>query len=180
MSRTFSSQYSRPSSNGSDSSSPSEGTAMTWIMDHLYNYPERYIELPLRTTYILNSNPKLKSADFKMLMMEHIASLPSQPPALPHAFLSSFVKKCFPRNLESADFDQALTALDYLRNLEDRRKREIGKVMREAGVDSRDSRVLQLKDRMQKVDNLYARVLTGLRQWVSLSANCLFSNHKFN
>ena len=142
---------------------------MNWIMDHLFVHPENYIELPLRTTYILNSNPKLNPADFKMLMMEHIASLPSQPRSLPHSFLSSFIKKCFPRELEDADFDQALTALDYLKNLEDRRKREIAKVMREAGVDSRDIRIMELKERMQKVDSLYSRVLVGIRQWVSSS-----------
>ena len=139
---------------------------MTWIMDHLYAYPEKYIEIPLRTTYILNSNPKLKHAEFHMLMMEHIASLPSQPRSLPHTFLSSFVRKCFPAGVKAVDFDQALTALDYLKNLEDRRKREIGKVIREAGVDSRDVRIIDLKDRMQKVDNLYSRALLGIRLWV--------------
>ncbi|KAF8461086.1 hypothetical protein BDZ91DRAFT_798340 [Kalaharituber pfeilii] len=157
------------------SSTSSEGGAMTWIMDHMYTYPEKYIELPLRTTYILNSNPKLKPADFKMLMMEHIASLPSQPRSLPHSFLANFIKKCFPKDIESADFDQALTALDYLKNLEDRRKREISKVMREVG--SRDVRISDMMGRMQKVDNLYSRVLVGMRQWTMIHE---FQNGDFN
>lgn len=140
---------------------------MSWIMDHMYTYPDKYIELPLRTTYILNSNPKLKPVDFKSLMMEHIASLPSQPRSLPHSFLSNFIKKCFTKDLESAALDQALTALDYLKNLEDRRKRELAKVMGEVGVGSRDVRILELMARMQKVDTLYSRVLVGIRQWVS-------------
>ncbi|KAF8424014.1 hypothetical protein EV426DRAFT_574058 [Tirmania nivea] len=149
---------------------------MSWIMDHMYTYPDKYIELPLRTTYILNSNPKLKPADFKSLMMEHIASLPSQPRSLPHSFLSNFIKKCFTKDLESADLDQALTALDYLKNLEDRRKRELAKVMREI-VGSRDVRILELIARMQKVDTLYSRVLVGIRQWTMIHE---FENGSFN
>lgn len=143
---------------------------MTWIMDHMYTYPEKYIELPLRTTYILNSNPKLKPADFKGLMMEYIASLPSQPRSLPHSFLANFVRKCFTKDLQNADLDQALTALDYLKNLEDRRKRELSKVLREMGPESRDVRILELMSRMEKVDALYSRVLIGIRRWVSLDS----------
>ena len=99
-------------------------------------------------------------------MMGHIASLPSQPRSLPHSFLANFIRKCFTRDLESADLDQALTALDYLKNLEDRRKRELAKIMREIGVDSRDVRIMDLRGKMHKVDTLYARVLVGIRQWV--------------
>jgi hypothetical protein len=51
------------------------------------------------------------------------------------SFITSFVRRCFPFEIAKVDFGQALTALDYLRDLETRRE-EIGGALRRLGIDS--------------------------------------------
>lgn len=123
---------------------------------------------------------------FKSCLMTHISQLPSQPFSLPPSFITSFVRRCFTSDLCLVDFTQALTALDYLKYLENRRKRELTLVLQRLGVDleslghtgeetsSRDPRiaewVLAMQDKERKVEMLYTQVYIGLRRWV-ISAN---------
>ncbi len=120
---------------------------------------------------------------FKLCLMNHISQLPSQPFSLPPSFITSFVRRCFSTDLCLVDFTQALTALDYLKDLENRRKRELTLVLQRLGVDKdtlvqteeekRKSNprilgwVLQIQNKERKVEALYTQVYLGLRRWVN-------------
>jgi hypothetical protein len=97
--------------------------------------------------------------------MEHLQNIPAQPCTLPPVFLTTFIQKCFPQKFEDVDFDQALTALDYLRDLEIRRKKELEKAIRARG--QYDSKIVNLRNRSIKLDRTYAVALTGIRRFVS-------------
>ena len=86
------------------------------------------------------------------------------------------------------DFPQALTALDYLRDLDLRLRREFMGVQTRLGVDpavglagwedgaGENVVVIWLKslfDRFREVEMIYPQVYIGLRRWVSLVV-CLF------
>lgn len=124
--------------------------------------------------------------NFKSNLMNHISQLPSQPCSLPPAFITSFVRRCFTDELHLVDFTQALTALDYLKDLENRRKKELGNALQRLGVDktycqstneilakypgvSRWIDSMQIKER--KVEALYTQVYIGLRRWVCPAAS---------
>ena len=123
---------------------------------------------------------------FKSCLMEQISSLPSQPFSLPPSFITSFVRRCFSEELCLVDFTQALTALDYLKDFENRRKRELTAVLHRLGV-SREALLRQddelhrkypglsewyisMGDKERKVEALYTQVYIGLRRWVSILA----------
>ena len=121
---------------------------------------------------------------FKSCLMSHISRLPSQPFSLPPAFITSFVRRCFTDDLCLVDFTQALTALDYLKDLENRRKRELtlvlhrlgmGKDTLEQGGDAISRKhpkiaewLLGMQTKERKVEALYTQVYIGLRRWVSI------------
>lgn len=116
--------------------------------------------------------------------MSHISRLPSQPFSLPPAFITSFVRRCFTDDLCLVDFTQALTALDYLKDLENRRKRELTLVLHRLGlgkdtmeqagdaISRRHPRIaewlLGMQKKERKVEALYTQVYIGLRRWVSV------------
>lgn len=118
---------------------------------------------------------------FKSCLMTHISNLPSQPFSLPPSFITSFVRRCFPAELCQVDFTQALTALDYLKDLENRRKRELTVALKRLGLDSATVEqagaeisknakisewVLSMQSKEKKVEALYSQVYIGLRRWV--------------
>lgn len=118
---------------------------------------------------------------FKNCLMTHISNLPSQPFSLPPSFITSFVRRCFPAELYQVDFTQALTALDYLKDLENRRKRELTVALQRLGLDtamvenaggeiSKNAKisewVLSMQGKEKKVEALYSQVYIGLRRWV--------------
>ena len=129
---------------------------------------------------------------FKSCLMTHISQLPSQPFSLPPSFITSFVRRCFTADLCLVDFTQALTALDYLKDLETRRKRELTQVLQRLGVDKEalvkieDNKrissskvlewVMQMQDKERKVEALYTQVYLGLRRWVSTRHLCSSSS----
>ena len=112
--------------------------------------------------------------------MTHISKLPSQPFSLPPSFITSFVRRCFTADLCLVDFTQALTALDYLKDLDNRRKRELALVLQRLGIeqdkadqereDSKNPRITEwahgMRDKERKVEALYSQVYIGLRRWV--------------
>ena len=118
---------------------------------------------------------------FKSCLMTHISKLPSQPFSLPPSFITSFVRRCFTADLCLVDFTQALTALDYLKDLENRRKRELTLALQRLGLEQsivdqsrgdlcKDSRTTEwvhsMRDKERKVEALYTQVYIGLRRWV--------------
>lgn len=143
--------------------SPTEGSAMNWILDHVQSNPDPYqTTLPLRTIYALNCQTASVTT-FQLALMEHLQNIPAQPSTLPPIFLTTFIQKCFPQTFQDVDFDQALTALDYLRDLEHRRMKELEKAMRAKGEF--DSKIINLRTRSHKLDRTYAVALTGIRRF---------------
>ena len=129
------------------------------------------------------------AAQLKSSLMDQIACLPTQPCSLPPDFIISFARKCFPKGINQVNFPQALTGLDYLRDLDNRRRREIVAVLRRLGIDrsnvesTRRQRAMRhpfilrwiqsLEDKERHVENLYSHCYIGLRRWVSGSPNSL-------
>ncbi|KAG9802029.1 hypothetical protein KCU77_g23903, partial [Aureobasidium melanogenum] len=68
-------------------------------------------------------------------LMAQMASLPSQPTSLPPSFITAFLRKAFSADLRFVDFPQALTGLDYLKDLETRRRREVAAALECLGID---------------------------------------------
>ncbi|PGH18689.1 hypothetical protein AJ80_04437 [Polytolypa hystricis UAMH7299] len=222
--------------------SPTDGTALPWILEHMMMYPSSS-ELPLRTMYTLNSinstagarpplapgarqvsnfafsrdqsgraSPQPTSATsrkenmqspaavtntaarFRAHMMSQIAQLPQQPASLPPAFISSFVRRCFPPELEEVDFPQALTALDYLKDLETRRKHDLEAALKKLDYPEDEEKRAELKKRYPGVDAwiteikrkelvagaLYTQVYIRLRQWTLLNEMLLEPLNKAN
>lgn len=129
--------------------------------------------------------PHLATDHFKSCLMNHISQLPSQPFSLPPVFITSFVRRCFTADLCLVDFTQALTAMDYLKDLENRRKREVTLALQRLGLD-KDSigqsdeelkknhpKIAEWAQGMQekgkKVESLYTHVYLGLRRWTLIN-----------
>lgn len=110
--------------------------------------------------------------------------MPSQPCSLPPIFINSFVRRCFPPELELVDFSQALTGLDYLKDLETRRRREGAAAFNRLGIERDQLRadreellktahptVAKWADDTEKsetkIEALYTQVYVALRRWVS-------------
>lgn len=123
------------------------------------------------------------AAQLRANLMSHISQLPSQPCSLPPSFVTNFLRRCFPHDLDQVDFPQALTALDYLKDLEIRRRREVVAALDRLGVDRADLGernvlgrkypgvlrwVISIEDKERKVEALYTQVFLGLRRWVSI------------
>ena len=120
---------------------------------------------------------------FKTCLMEQLSHSPCQPFSLPPSFITSFVRRCFTEDLCLVDFTQALTALDYLKDLENRRKREISAAFHRLGIDKNSfgqdgtelnkkhpgiaDWVMGMEDKERRVEALYTQVYIGLRRWVS-------------
>lgn len=126
---------------------------------------------------------------FRNCLMTYISQLPMQSFSLPPAFVTSFVRRCFPEDICLVDFTQALTALDYLKDLETRRKRELSMAIQRLGIDvaaldrigdasSKNSPkliewVLDMQAKEKKTEAYYTQMYIGLRRWVGVvpSAN---------
>jgi hypothetical protein len=127
---------------------------------------------------------KAATVQFTSELMSHLSQLPSQPSSLPPAFVTSFLMRCFPLELELVDFPQSLTALDYLKDLESRRRKEIAASLKRLGIDegtlgspelleelSKWNRsvadwVKSLENKERKVEHLYSQLYIALRRWV--------------
>lgn len=128
---------------------------------------------------------QIAAKQFKCSLMAQIAHLPNQPCSLPPSFITSFVRRCFPEDLGQVDFPQALTGMDYLRDFDIRRRRELVGALRRLGID-RDSLgadgeektsgnpaiaawVKSVDQKERRVEALYTQVYIGLRLWVCLN-----------
>ncbi|CDM34014.1 hypothetical protein DTO013E5_1744 [Penicillium roqueforti] len=139
------------------------------------------------------------NAEFRACLSKTVAEVPSQPCALPPSFIISFVRRCFCLDLSEVDFAQALTALDYIRTLQNRWKKEIDAAFNRLNVTSEDARDPEhsevarnypnlltwyenISNKARTIDFLYTQVYIGLRRWVLVNqmmlepfdkANCL-------
>lgn len=121
---------------------------------------------------------------FRNCLMTYISQLPSQSFSLPPAFVASFVRRCFTEDICLVDFTQALTALDYLKDLETRRKRELTLAIQRLGVDKATLNptgdasslrrpkiiewVLNMQAKEKKTEAYYTQMYIGLRRWVGV------------
>ncbi|KAI5363835.1 hypothetical protein Slin14017_G057990 [Septoria linicola] len=202
----------------SGSSVSSNGSSYQLILDHILSYPGSY-EIPLRTMYNLNCAPKqfassttsssnghspaLSQGSFSSdtqstqslaeSLMSQLSQLNNQPTSMPPQFITAFVQRTFPSQLPRVDFPQALTGLDYLKDLETRRRREAASAMNRLGIDrdalDRDaarlsSRSLQwvksIEDKEKKIDQLYTQIWIGIRRWILINELSLQPFHKHN
>ncbi|KAK2809004.1 hypothetical protein FQN50_004278 [Emmonsiellopsis sp. PD_5] len=119
------------------------------------------------------------AALFKAHLMSQMSQLPTQQCSLPPSFITSFVRRCFPEDLGAVDFPQALTALDYLRDLEQRRNKEVMAALNKLAVldDGFDQNDLakrypgvakwlaSLEEKTIHASALYSKVYLELRYW---------------
>jgi hypothetical protein len=205
----MSSNHSR---NGSDESNV---TSMSYILEHVLQYPGSYeIPLRTMYTLncIPRSQPLPKdlsrtntnsgasspvtgqmtwtgaetaTMSFTSQLMAHLNSMPTQPSSLPPTFIVNFVNRCFHPVLHTVDFPQALTALDYLRDLETRRRKEMTAAFERVHVrkETFDADMAGMAEKFpgialwvrnvegknKKAESYYAQLYLGLRRWVSCS-----------
>lgn len=194
-----------------DLSDAPNGSAYTWILDHCLRYPGTYeIPLrtmyslncnsmrqqgahPPETSFTSQSSHSSKSsqsshdfsldqaANLKTQLSNQIARLPTQPCSLPPSFITTFLRRCFAPQFEDVDFHQALTALDYLRDLETRRRRELTEAVQRLNLKPEDMKnsdlgkkypglstwIESMKAKTNRVESLYSQVYINLRRWVS-------------
>jgi len=142
--------------------------------------------------YAINSSPGAQrvgpqevqlspaTAQFTSALIDHITKLPSQPCSLPVPFITRFLRKCFCEYLNLVDFPQALTGLDYLQDVETKRRRAIESAFAKLGLqrDHLDQEQIKSKglvvaawaktvgDSERRVEALYTQLYIGLRRWV--------------
>lgn len=200
----------RPVSDSSNSTSSHVDYSYQLILEHILAHPATY-EIPLRTMYTINSSSRMPtqppspaavplptpgqapttptlprdSAAQRLTsnLMAQMAALPTQPPSLPPSFIMTFTRKCFAQDLLHVDFPQALAGLDYLKDLEMRRRRDVGAALErldinrdtlgtaEDDLSRRFPGVLEwfrsVEEKERKIEALYTQLYVGLRRWVS-------------
>lgn len=128
-------------------------------------------------------------------LLTEISQLPNQPTSLPPSFVTAFARKCFTSELSSVDFSQALTGLDYLRDLEMRRRREMQAALTRLQITPEETqniehelsreypgaldwyRTIEMKER--RIETLYTQIYIGLRRWILINEMSLrpFNRH---
>ncbi|EON67903.1 hypothetical protein W97_07400 [Coniosporium apollinis CBS 100218] len=133
--------------------------------------------------------------DFQSAIASQLAQLPSHPSSLPPSFVTNFVRRVFNPEIMKVDFPQALTALDYLKDLETRRRREVAAALQRLGVESGTlssevdgtlrkctgiaSWVHEAEEKEKTIDALYTQLYIGLRRWTLINELSLtpFNRH---
>lgn len=115
-------------------------------------------------------------------LLLQISHLPSQPSSISPSFITSFIGRCFPPDLVCVDFPRALTGLDYFKELETRRRKQVAYALSRTEMDqavldnelqlhqqySSVSRwVRSVKDKERIIQSLYTQLYFDLRHWVS-------------
>lgn len=181
---------------------------MAYILEHVLQYPGSY-DIPLKTMYELNrvdraqpipkgyaksgntspvsssfawNTTEAATMSFTSSLMNQLKALPTRTSALPPAFIVNFVTRTFMPEPADVDWSQALTALDYLKDLETRRRREMATTFEALDVhrdtwDADMARVAEkapgialwinnLEGKNRKAESYYAQLWVGLRRWV--------------
>ncbi|KAF2134880.1 hypothetical protein P153DRAFT_372155 [Dothidotthia symphoricarpi CBS 119687] len=136
------------------------------------------------------------SVSFTSQLMTHLNSLPTQPSSLPPTFIVNFVGRCFHASLALVDFPQALTSLDYLRDLENRRRREMVAAFERVHIhaDTYESDIENMAERFpgialwvrnvegknKKAEGYYAQLYLGLRRWIMINELSIQPFNKLN
>ncbi|KAH8692956.1 hypothetical protein BGW36DRAFT_385593 [Talaromyces proteolyticus] len=206
----------------------SDGSAFPLILEHYMLHPASY-EIPLRSMYTLNcqtrplapnsgfkesafASPAMQNAtepvadaasQFRAQLISHISKSPHQL-SLPVGFMVSFVRRVFASTLENVDFPQALTALDYLKNVERRRQKDVLAAFKSLAIDlsSHTSPFLRsnleqkqqlqqkypgvvrwiesIEERDRKAHHYYKNVCLSLRRWILINEIWLEPFNKAN
>ncbi|KAK7712913.1 hypothetical protein SLS57_007657 [Botryosphaeria dothidea] len=161
------------------------------LMAQLYSQTEGK-DLPLRTMYILNCAsrgqhplpPNAKGLEsvpeFTSILQTEMSQLPLQRTSLPYVFVRKFVKETFcQEELGRVNFSQALTALDYLKDIELRRQKMVQDMWQRVDIEtwesieekvSRDEAIIKLFNILNRKEKylgeLYAWLYVHLRQWI--------------
>ncbi|KAJ4347312.1 uncharacterized protein N0V89_011252 [Didymosphaeria variabile] len=142
------------------------------------------------------SDAECASMNFTSQLMSHINSIPQQPSSLPPSFIVSFVSRIFHPSLSLVDFPQALTALDYLRDLDNRWRKELkaafARVHIHPDTAGQDIETLSgrypgialwaknLEGKSRKAELYYAKLWLGLRRWIMINELSLQPFNKLN
>ncbi|KAE8147537.1 hypothetical protein BDV25DRAFT_31958 [Aspergillus avenaceus] len=140
--------------------------------------------------------PLDRAADFRALLTHQIARLPTQPCSLPPSFVTSFLRRCFTPDLGDVDFPQALTGLDYLKDLETRRRKEVAAAIERLRLtpdDVTNNKAELVKKypnvltwleannaKNRKAEALYTQVYIGIRRWTLINEMLLEPHNKAN
>lgn len=140
-------------------------------------------------------SPVVAAAHLRANLMSHISKQSSQPTSLPPSFITSFVRQTFGLHLDQVDFLQALTSLDYLRDLDIRRRREVLAALDKLGVDRSDlgeerklakkypgvvKWIVDMEEKERRVEQVYTQVYIGLRRWTMLNELSIVPYNKTN
>ncbi|KAF1848560.1 uncharacterized protein K460DRAFT_375407 [Cucurbitaria berberidis CBS 394.84] len=131
--------------------------------------------------------------NFTSQLMKQLQSLPTRPGSLPPTFIVNFVSRCFHPSIGLVDWNQALTALDYLNDLDSRRRRETNLAFARLHIheDTYDTDmafmaekfpgialwVRNIEGKNKKADQYYAMMWLGLRRWIMIN---VLSEEPFN
>ncbi|KAJ5338361.1 hypothetical protein N7452_005089 [Penicillium brevicompactum] len=137
------------------------------------------------------------NAEFRACLTRTVSELPSQPCSLPPSFIISFVRRCFCLELHNVDFAQALTSLDYLKDLQGRWKKEIDSAFRRLNVTAQDARdpqhsevarkypgvmewYAEISQKARMIDFMYTQIYVGMRRWILVNEMMLEPFNKAN
>ncbi|CAO2654159.1 Nn.00g108920.m01.CDS01 [Neocucurbitaria sp. VM-36] len=195
-------------------------SSMSYILEHVLQYPGSY-DVPLRTMHELNrkaqslsraqtppgkpgnaspvtgqfawNGAEAATMSFTSQLMKQLRSLPTRPSSLPPTFIVNFVSRCFHPSVGLVDWNQALTALDYLNDLDSRRRRETSAAFARLHIqeDTYDTDmafmaekfpgialwVRNIEGKNKKADQYYAIMWLGLRRWIMIN---VLSDDPFN
>lgn len=188
----------------SRSASDESTTSMAYILEHVLQYPGSY-DFPLKTMWELNrldraqppsrsgnaspvtgqfawSGSEAAAVSFQASLMHQLKSLPTRASSLPPVFINSFVNRIFNPSLNLVDWPQTLTALDYLKDLETRRRKETYAAFERLSIHqetwSTDMAFVaekfpgialwinNIEGKNKKADTYYGVLWLSLRRWV--------------
>ncbi|KAF2671006.1 hypothetical protein BT63DRAFT_438554 [Microthyrium microscopicum] len=203
------------SRNVSTDTTSSQTSAYQFILEHILSYPGTYGDVPLRSMYALNlqamnrslgssastsatTSPTtpafppqdetdvLKRSLQNCLVNQYSKSNPQKTKSLPPFFIIDFANRVFVATLHMVNFDQALTALDYLKDLEVRRHKELEHALKVIAIEPGtigkeiDAQTLskyvpevanyleRLPKNIERADVLYTQLYVALRRWIMI------------
>ncbi|KAL6710547.1 hypothetical protein ACN47E_008595 [Coniothyrium glycines] len=130
---------------------------------------------------------------FQASLMNQLKSLPTRNSSLPPAFINNFVLKVLQPELKKCDWIQALTALDYLKDLETRRRKETLAAFERLHIhqDTWDTDMAYMAEKFpgialwinniegknKKAQQYYGSIWLGVRRWILINE---LSDDRFN
>jgi len=193
------------SSHSRNPSDESNSAAMAYVLEHVLQYPGSY-DFPLKTMWELNrldraqilpksdnvspvtgqfawSSAETAAMSFQASLMNQLKSLPTRTSSLPPTFINSYVSRIFCPDFSVIDWNQALTALDYLKDLETRRRKETYAAFERLGIHQETWAtdmayiaekfpgialwINNIEGKNKKAETFYGVIWINLRRWVS-------------